>query len=80
VTAIPGYTGPYSIAAYENGPARRNDGSMVIFGVDADGERAPVLTVPMRVEAKRGKAWCTSDPEQERFAAFVVDLLNGAAK
>lgn len=57
-------------------PRRHNDGSMSIMGRDSEGDNAPVLYVPMRVVAKRGEAWRTTDLEQEAFAAAIVALLN----
>lgn len=62
------YSGPYKV------------GAMIIMGMDDEGFNAPVLHVPMRVNAKRGQAWCTADPEQEAFAAFIVALLNALEK
>lgn len=78
------YSGPYQIGSMPTGdnpegggaPHRHNDGSMVIMGRDEDGFSAPVLHIPMRIRAKRGEAWRTSDPDQEEFAARVVALLN----
>lgn len=61
---------------------RHNDGSMVIMLRLSDDEFdvRPALTVPMIIHAKRGEAWKTTDPEQEAFAARVVDLLNAAER
>lgn len=75
------YRGPYKIGTIgdlEGGGQimRHNDGCMIIMGKDEDDDNAPVLHVPMRVHAKRGEAWRTADPEQEAFAAALVDLMN----
>lgn len=35
-------------------PNRHNDGAMIIMGRDEYGDPAPVLNIPMRVQAKRG--------------------------
>jgi hypothetical protein len=59
---------------------RQNDGSLTIMGFDAEGERAPVALIPMRVRPKRGEGWRTADPDQEAFARWVVETLNAAAK
>jgi hypothetical protein len=78
------YSGPYEVGkipTFENGKEvwkfnRHNDGAMIIMGKDKEGDDCPVLNIPMRVNAKRGEAWRTTDPDQEAFAAALVELMN----
>jgi hypothetical protein len=34
----------------------------------------------MRLKPKRGEGWITQDPDQEAFAALVVNILNSHAE
>ena len=70
--------GPYRIGTLGDGGQimRHNDGSMMIMGIDEEGDNCPALLIPMRVRAKRGEAWRTTDPGQEAFAKALVDLMN----
>lgn len=76
----PNYNGPYRVGTIGDGAQimRHNDGSMIVMGLDDVGDNCPAVIIPMRVHAKRGEAWRTTDHEQEAFAAFVVDTLNAA--
>lgn len=58
--------------------ARDNDGSLIILARHGEESRRALL-IPRVVRVKRGAPYDTPDPEQERLARNIVNLLNGRA-
>lgn len=70
--------GPFYLAESKvMGPFRQNDGSFIIMrGVRGSDDAVPILHTLPQIKAKRGQGWNTPDPEGEKFARDLVDLLN----
>jgi len=58
--------------------ARDNDGSLIILTGRGEKSRR-ALIIPRVIRLKRGAPYDTPDPEQERLARNILNLLNGKA-